>query len=62
MVTNYVPAGRVGAALAATECLQVAAKAAPIAIAFILDSSQRGKLFLAKSLGTIFSYSGSGIR
>ena len=50
MVTNYVPARRViGAALAATEGLQVAAKAAPTAIAFILDSSQIGKLFLAKS-------------
>jgi len=49
MVTNNVPARRVGAALAATEGLQIAAKAAPTAIAFILDSSQIGKLFLAKS-------------
>ena len=48
MVTNNVPARRVGAALAATEGMQVAAKAAP-AIAFILDSSEMGKLFLAKS-------------
>ena len=51
MVINYVPARRVlGAALAATEGLQIAAKAAPTAIAFILDSSQIGKLFLAKSV------------
>jgi len=46
MVTNYVRARRVvGAALAASEGLQVAAKAAPTAIAFILDSSQIGIYF-----------------
>jgi len=50
MVTNNVPTPRVvEAALVATEGLEVAPKAASTAIAFILDSSQIGKLFLAKS-------------
>jgi len=50
MVTTNVRARRVvREALAATEGLQVAAKASLTAIAFILDSSQIGKLSLAKS-------------